>query len=125
MVGLGGGVLVAPMMLELQVHPQTAAATSTLIVFFSSVTATITFILYGELNLSYFAVYGPVCLIGGLVGTFALSRVVRRWKMASLLTFLLSALVFISAGLVAGFAGRREAEQVAATGLQTGDLCAR
>ncbi|KAL4533233.1 hypothetical protein Ndes2526A_g08674 [Nannochloris sp. 'desiccata'] len=112
MVGLGGGVLIAPLMMELGVHPQSAAATSTLVVLFSSTIASVTFGLYGRINLSYFAVYGPVCFIGGLVGVFVLSGLVRRYNMASLITLLLGILVVISAGLVAGFAGREAVQGV-------------
>lgn len=106
MVGLGGGVLISPLLLELKAHPQTAAATSTFIVLFSSTTAAITFGLGHRLNLDYTAVYGPVCLVGGFLGVFILSGLVRRWQMASLVTFTLAVLVIVSAGLVAGFAGR-------------------
>ena len=112
MVGLGGGVLIAPLMIELGIHPQAAAATSTLIVLFSSTIATITFGLYGRLNLSYFAVYGPVAFVGGLFGVFVLSGIVRRWRMASVVTLALAAMVVVSAGLVAGFALRRSIEAV-------------
>jgi Sulfite exporter TauE/SafE len=112
MVGLGGGVLIAPLMMELGVHPQSAAATSTLVVLFSSTIASVTFGLYGRINLSYFAVYGPVCFVGGLVGVFILSGLVRRYNMASLITLLLGTLVVVSAGLVAGFAMREAIEGV-------------
>jgi hypothetical protein len=116
MVGLGGGVLIAPLMMELGVHPQSAAATSTLVVLFSSTIASVTFGLYGRINLSYFAVYGPVCFVGGLLGVFILSGLVRRHNMASLITLLLGTLVVISAGLVAGFAGREAVEEVIDSG---------
>jgi hypothetical protein len=116
MVGLGGGVLIAPLMMELGVHPQSAAATSTLVVLFSSTIASVTFGLYGRINLSYFAVYGPVCFVGGLVGVFVLSGLVRRYNMASLITLLLGVLVVVSAGLVAGFAMREAIEGVVDSG---------
>ena len=116
MVGLGGGVLIAPLMMELGVHPQSAAATSTLVVVFSSTIATVTFGLYGRINLSYFAVYGPVCFIGGLVGVFVLSGLVRRYNMASLITLMLAGLVVVSAGLVAGFALREAVQGVVESG---------
>jgi hypothetical protein len=116
MVGLGGGVLIAPLTMELGVHPQSAAATSTLVVLFSSTIASVTFGLYGRINLSYFAVYGPVCFVGGLVGVFVLSGLVRRYNMASIITLLLGVLVVLSAGLVAGFAMREGIEEVVDSG---------
>jgi len=126
MVGLGGGVLIAPLMMELGVHPQSATSTANFIILFSSTIATVTFILFGKINLSYFAVYGPVCFIGGLVGVFILSNLVRRYNMASLITLLLAVLVIISAGIVAGFAIRDAAEDVVDTGSieAAADFCA-
>ena len=124
MVGLGGGVLIGPLMIELAVHPQSAAATSTLIVLFSSTIATVTFALYGRINLSYFAVYGPVCLVGGIVGTFVLSGLIRKWRMASLVTLMLSGLVVVSAALVAAFGGRQAAVALANGGkFEAADFC--
>lgn len=124
MVGLGGGVLIAPLMLELRVHPQSSAATSTLIVLFSSIIATVTFALYGRINLSYFAVYGPICLVSGMVGTFVLSGMIRKWRMASLVTFMLAGMVVVSAGLVAGFGGRQAVVAVAEGGkVEAADFC--
>ena len=124
MVGLGGGVFIGPLMIELAVHPQTAAATSTLIVLFSSTIATVTFALYGRINLSYFAVYGPVCLVGGIVGTFVLSGLIRKWRMASLVMLVLSGLVVVSAALVAAFGGRQAAVALANGGkFEAADFC--
>jgi len=126
MVGLGGGILVGPLLVELGVHPQAAAATSTLVVFWSSMIAAVSFGLNGRINMNYFAVYGPVAFVGGLLGVFIFSGIVRKYKMNSLITLLLGVLVAISAGLVAGFAIREEVEDVINTGsLKAGaDFCA-
>lgn len=123
-VGLGGGVMISPLLLELKVHPQTAAATSTLITFFASTTATVAFGLDDRLNLLYMAVYAPLCLVGGFFGVFFLTGFIKRYKMASSVSLLLGVLVLLSAGLVAGFALREAIEDlVDGNPLKTESLC--
>ena len=71
MVGLGGGVMMSPLLLELRVHPQAAAATSTFITLFASTTAAVTFGLEGRLNLEYMAlVCAHLRLMGGFLGVY-------------------------------------------------------
>lgn len=124
MVGLGGGSFLVPMFLELGLHPQTAAATSTLCVLAGSFSASVTFALYDRLNLSYVAVYGPLCFLGGFLGVFAFAGLVRKYRMASLLAFLLSGLMFVSVGLIAGFALRKDVQDVIdGNGFSTASFC--
>jgi len=124
MVGLGGGILIIPILLELKIHPQTAAATATFMVLFSSTIAAVTFGLADSLNLEYTAVYGPVCLVGGFIGVFVLSGIVKKLHRASLVTTMMAVLIIISAGLVAGFAGREAVEGVIqGVPVTVGNLC--
>lgn len=123
-VGLGGGVLIAPLMIELKVHPQSAAATSTFIVLFASTVAAVAFALDGKLNLVYTAVYGPMSLLGGFIGAFVIIGIVRRWHIASLVLFMLAALVACAAGLVIGFAGRHAVTDVInGKPIEVADIC--
>lgn len=50
MLGLGGGMVIGPLLLQMKVHPQMAAATSTLIVLFSSSAALTAFAVLGQVN---------------------------------------------------------------------------
>ena len=43
LLGIGGGMIVNPLLLEFNIHPQAAAATSTLMVLFSSSSAALSF----------------------------------------------------------------------------------
>lgn len=65
LVGLGGGVVLSPLLVELGVHPLVAAATSILLVACSSSSAAVEFALEDALPYSYAAVYfgvGRICL---------------------------------------------------------------
>lgn len=58
LLGIGGGTIVSPLLLELGVHPLVAAATSSLMVLFSASTAALAFAFDHLLNITYALVYG-------------------------------------------------------------------
>lgn len=123
-VGLGGGVMISPLLLELHVHPQTAAATSTFITLFASTTATVAFGLDDRLNLQYMALYAPLCLIGGFFGVFILTGLIKKYKITALVSLMVGVLVLVSAGLVVGFALRESIEDIInGDPLHVDDLC--
>jgi uncharacterized membrane protein YfcA len=124
MLGLGGGVFMSPIMIEMGVYPQSAAATSTLIVLFSSLAAAITYGVTGRLNLSYVAVLTPLCMAGGFFGVFVLRWAIKRLRTASLITFVMGGLILVSAGLIAGFGLRESIVSVAqGNGLHVTNFC--
>lgn len=51
MFGIGGGVVKGPLMLEMGVHPAVAAATTAVMIFFTAVVATTSFIAFGTMIL--------------------------------------------------------------------------
>lgn len=111
-VGLGGGVLMTPLLLELHVHPQTAAATSTFITLFASTTAAVSFGLDDRLNLQYMALYAPICLLGGFLGVYILTGLIRKYKFTGMVSLLVGVLVFVSAVLVIAFALRESIQDI-------------
>lgn len=111
-VGLGGGVLMTPLLLELHVHPQTAAATSTFITLFASTTAAVSFGLDDRLNLQYMALYAPICLLGGFLGVYILTGLIKKYKFTGMVSVLVGGLVFVSAVLVIAFALRESIQDI-------------
>ena len=65
MFGIGGGIIVGPLMLAIGVHPQVASATSACMVLFTSATSTLSFIIFGYLRSDYAA----FCLVLGFFST--------------------------------------------------------
>jgi uncharacterized membrane protein YfcA len=123
-VGLGGGVLMSPLLLELHVHPQTAAATSTFMTLFASTTATVSFGLDDRLNLQYMALYAPLCCVGGFFGVFILTGLIRKYKFTSVVSLMVGTLVFVSAILLICFALRESIEDIVnGQPLEVEDLC--
>ena len=52
MFGIGGGIVKGPLMLEMGVHPMVAAATTAVMIFFTAVVATTSFIAFGTTQLN-------------------------------------------------------------------------
>lgn len=105
MVGLGGGMLLSPLFLELGAHPAAASATSGLLVLFSSSIAVLSFGAAGRLPLPWAAVFGPACLAAAFVGTFIVGRWVRRSGRASALVLLLACIMGAGAAVTAAVGG--------------------
>lgn len=68
-LGIGGGNIFNPLMVSLGVPPATATATSMYMITFSSGGATLTYIIYGLIDLPYsiwIGLIGSVIATGGL-----------------------------------------------------------
>ena len=62
--GIGGGVVLGPLLLSFGTHAKIAAATSNLMVLFSSAAAAIVYGLAGDLNLQISLIFGTSCAVG-------------------------------------------------------------
>ncbi len=78
LLGIGGGMIVNPLLLEFNIHPQAAAATSTLMVLFSSSSAALSFGFGHQLNLHFALIFGLCCMGASLVGVLLVQRMVQR-----------------------------------------------
>ena len=78
LLGIGGGMIVNPLLLEFNIHPQAAAATSTLMVLFSSSSAALSFGFGHQLNLHFALIFGLCCMGASLVGVLLVQRIVNH-----------------------------------------------
>ena len=78
LLGIGGGMIVGPLMLELGVHPLVSAATSSVMVLFSSSMGALAYAFDGALNLQFALVFGGGCCAASLVGVLLVARIVQR-----------------------------------------------
>lgn len=101
-LGIGSGMINVPYMLEVGMQPQVAAATSSFIIIFTAMSTVVQYIMAGVLPYKSGAWYGGLGLISALVGQFAISKLVQKYKKASIISFMLAALISVSAiGLIA------------------------
>ncbi|KAK9843827.1 hypothetical protein WJX81_007905 [Elliptochloris bilobata] len=104
--GIGGGMIMGPLLLEFGLHPMVSAATSGLMVLFSSSIAAFSFGFDGLLNMQFALIFGLGCFAASLAGVLLVARVVKRSGKASIVVFLLAMVIGIGAILTAIFGGR-------------------
>ena len=77
-------MIISPLLLQLGVHPQVAAATSTFVVLLSTSVAALTFGLAGLLRAQPAALFGVCCFSASLIGVLCISSLIRRTNKVSL-----------------------------------------
>ena len=86
-------MILGPLLLELGAHPVSAAATSGLLVLGSSGSAVLEFGLDGRVDARRAGAYAALCVAASLAGTLLVGRAVRASGRASLVVFILAAVV--------------------------------
>lgn len=74
------------------------AATLGLVVFVSSSTAAIQFIMLGHIPIYYAAIFGPACMLASLAGVVLVSRAVRRFGRPSIIVMTLAVITVMCTG---------------------------
>ena len=111
LIGMGGGFILNPLLLELGIHPQVAAATSSLMVLFSSSSATVAFIAGRTLNMKLAAIFGATCCVSAFCGVYMLANVVKK-RGASAVVFLLAGIIAMGAAATLVFDGSKVWHQI-------------
>ncbi|GLI67500.1 hypothetical protein VaNZ11_011683 [Volvox africanus] len=117
LLGLGGGMVMGPVLLQIGVQPQVTAASSGTMVLFSSSAALIQFAMLHRLNMPYAGAFAAASLAAGLVGTHVVAGAIKRSGRPSIVVLALAGVMAIALVCVAAFGLRQAAEQ-----LRTGDL---
>jgi uncharacterized membrane protein YfcA len=100
--GVGGGIVKGPLMLEMGVHPMVAAATSAVMILFTTMSATTTFIAFGTLTFDYAAYLFCIGLVGTTIGQLLVGHLVKKYNRVSLISLSIGAVVGLST-LLMGF----------------------
>ncbi|KAJ0967726.1 hypothetical protein J5N97_024643 [Dioscorea zingiberensis] len=105
LLGSGGGFILGPLLLEIGVIPQVASATATFVMMFSSSLSVIEFYFLKRFPIPYALYLITVSVMAGFWGQFFVRKLVKWLKRASIIVFILSAVIFASAltmGVVGG-----------------------
>ncbi|OQR92666.1 hypothetical protein THRCLA_08647 [Thraustotheca clavata] len=95
-LGIGGGMVKGPILLEMGLLPQVASATSATMILFTASATTIQFIFLGVLPLSYALYYGLLGLLSGLLGETLLAYVVKKYNKTSLVIIVIAITIGLS-----------------------------
>jgi uncharacterized membrane protein YfcA len=96
LVGVGGGMVLGPMMLELGVLPQVSSATTGTMILLTSSSAAAVFLLGGLVPLDYALALALVAFAGGFAGKVGVAIVVRRFRASALIILILGGLIATS-----------------------------
>ena len=96
-IGIGGGVVLGPILLDLGIHPIVGTVTTNMLVLITSSSTTFQFILFKMLNLQY----GIICIIfsalGSYCGTYLVNTYVKKTGKQSFIVLVLFCVVIVSA----------------------------
>jgi uncharacterized membrane protein YfcA len=104
LLGIGGGMVKGPLLLEMGLLPQVAAATSSSMILFTSSATTIQFIILGTLSIDQAIWHGAVGFVAGLIGQFGLSYLIKKYRKTAFVIFLIAGVVGFS-GMIMGVLG--------------------
>jgi len=96
MFGVGGGIVKGPLMLELGILPDVASATAATMIVFTSTSASIVFLSFGNLPLNYAAAVFIVGIVFTMLGQVACYMLMRALGRRSVIVFAMAALMVLS-----------------------------
>ncbi|CAI5718101.1 unnamed protein product [Peronospora effusa] len=101
LLGIGGGMVKGPVMLEMGILPPVQSATANFMILFTSSSTTLQFAINGqfpgELQYDYMAWFALIGCIGGFCGQKVVACLVKKYKRASIMVYLLAATIGLSA----------------------------
>jgi len=110
LLGIGGGMVKGPIMLEMGVLPPVQSATANFMILFTSSSTTLQFAINGqfpgERQYDYMAWFALMGCVGGLCGQKVVAFLVKKYKRESIMVYLLALTIGLSA-LAMGFIGLR------------------
>lgn len=105
MLGIGGGMIINPLLIEIGMHPQLTAATTAFMVFFSSSLSVVQFWLLGRLPLDFALLFAAICFVFSLIGLRVVQQAITNFGRPSVIVFSVSIVLGLSAVLTTIFGG--------------------
>lgn len=97
MFGIGGGIVKGPLMLEMNVYAPVTSATSATMILFTSTGASVSYLLFEQLNLHYGVILFCLGIVWTLFGQIALNKVVKASGRNSYIILIIGLTVALSA----------------------------
>ncbi|KZV53253.1 hypothetical protein F511_21510 [Dorcoceras hygrometricum] len=101
--GIGGGMLISPLLLQLGMEPEVTAATSSFMVFFTSTMSSVQYVLLGVKDLHGALTYASICFLASIVGLTLVQRAIKKHGRASIIVFSVATVMALSTILITGF----------------------
>ncbi|KAG3175618.1 hypothetical protein C6341_g9392 [Phytophthora cactorum] len=120
LLGIGGGMVKGPLLIEMGLLPQVSSATSSSMILFTSSATTIQFIILGTLSVDHALWHGAVGFVAGLIGQLGMSYLIKKYRKSALVIFLVAVFIGVS-GLVMGVLGAVRISEIGFGGFRS--LC--
>ncbi|XP_019418648.1 PREDICTED: uncharacterized protein LOC109329435 isoform X1 [Lupinus angustifolius] len=101
--GIGGGMLINPLLLHVGIAPEVTAATCSFMVFFSSTMSSFQYMLLGMEHIQIAIIFGMMCFVASLVGLLVVKRAIKKYGRTSLIVFSVSIVMSLSTVLMTTF----------------------
>eukprot|EP00747_Dinoflagellata_sp_TGD_P099077 gnl/TRDRNA2_/TRDRNA2_167633_c2_seq3.p1 gnl/TRDRNA2_/TRDRNA2_167633_c2~~gnl/TRDRNA2_/TRDRNA2_167633_c2_seq3.p1 ORF type:complete len:629 (+),score=86.28 gnl/TRDRNA2_/TRDRNA2_167633_c2_seq3:118-2004(+) len=96
LLGIGGGMIMSPVLVEVGMHSEAVQATTAVFVFISSSLATIQFLVLGMHVWHYALMYSIITVFATLLGQFLCDVYVRKHKRYSMITMAITGVLLFS-----------------------------
>ena len=93
LLGIGGGMIVSPLLLELHVLPRVASATSAMAVLVTSSSATLQFLLIDMLSIDYMLFFMSVGILGTYFGQTVVNHCIKKYGRTSVVIFAIGTVI--------------------------------
>nr|DAD23229.1 TPA_asm: hypothetical protein HUJ06_024692 [Nelumbo nucifera] len=101
--GIGGGMLISPLLLQVGILPEVTAATCSFMVLFSSSMSAVQYLLAGVNHINKIIIFSIGTFVASLLGLLVVQRAIVKYGRASLIVFSVSTVMAISTVLVTTF----------------------
>ncbi|KAG5614036.1 hypothetical protein H5410_013860 [Solanum commersonii] len=101
--GIGGGMLISPLLIQVGITPEITAATCSFMVFFSSTMSAVQYLFLGMEHVNTALIFAIVCLIASLIGLVVVQRAIEHHGRASLIVFSVGIVMALSTVLLTSF----------------------
>ncbi|XP_010999541.1 PREDICTED: uncharacterized protein LOC105107347 [Populus euphratica] len=101
--GIGGGMLISPLLLQVGIAPEITAATCSFMVFFSSSMSALQYLLLGMDHVDTAIILSVICFVASLLGLLVVQGAIVKYGRASMIVFSVSTVMALSTVLMTSF----------------------
>eukprot|EP00730_Choanoeca_flexa_P012391 TRINITY_DN4159_c0_g1_i1.p1 TRINITY_DN4159_c0_g1~~TRINITY_DN4159_c0_g1_i1.p1 ORF type:complete len:496 (+),score=114.36 TRINITY_DN4159_c0_g1_i1:220-1707(+) len=113
-LGIGGGMVLGPLLLQLGMIPMVSSATTSYMTLFTSTSSFMQFVVLNRVPFDYGAVLFGMAIVASAVGQVVLNSYIRRTGKNSIIAFILGGIISLATVLLVVTGGIRIADDAAA-----------
>jgi len=100
LIGIGGGMILGPMMLQLGVLPQVSSATNATLILLTASAAAMLYVTSGQVPNTYAITFFVVAFIGAFSGKLFIDGLVKKYGLTSIIVLILAAIITFASGMM-------------------------